>query len=156
MPDLLREEGTPPRRIDTQDDGLSRRILTQRTEVTGQVTRDTIATERTLCDLPFSEEYLHSVVLIGTSLVQRIGLRKEVRQRHHRDIISRGDIETLCDEILHIEAISQGIDKVSMHEGLSLTESTTAISEGAQAVDRYRARSRDLTKHEVPQPIEVD
>ena len=156
MPDLLREESTPPWRIDAQDDSLSRRILTQRTEVTCQVARDTIATERTLCDLPFSEEHLHSIVLIRASLVQRIGLRKEVRQRHHRDIISRGDIETLCDEVLHIETISQGIDEVSTHEGLSLTESTTAISEGAQAIDRYRARSRDLTKHEVPQPVEVD
>ena len=45
---------------------------------------------------------------------------------------------------------------MSTHEGLSLTESTTAISEGAQAIDGHRARSRDLTKHEVPQPVEVD
>ena len=45
---------------------------------------------------------------------------------------------------------------MSTHEGLCLTESSTAISEGTQAVDGYRARSRDLTKHEVPQPVEVD
>ena len=156
MPDLLREEGTPPWRIDAQDDSLSRRVITQRTKVTCQVARDTIATKRTLCDLPFCEEYLHSIVLICTSLVQRIRLHKEVRQRHHRDIISRGDIEALRHEVFYIEAISQGIDEVSTHEGLSLTESATAISEGTQAIDGHRARSRDLTKHEVPQPVEVD
>ena len=106
MPDLLREEGTPPWRIDAQDDSLSRSILTQRTEVTCQVARDTIATKRTLCDLPFSEEYLHSIILIRASLVQRIRLHEEVRQRHHRDIISRGDIEALRHEVFDIETIS--------------------------------------------------
>ena len=106
MPDLLREEGTPPWRIDAQDDSLSRRVLTQRTEVTCQVARNTIATERALCDLSFSKEYLHYIILISTILVQRIGLRKEVRQRHHRDIISRGDIETLRHEVFDIETIS--------------------------------------------------
>ena len=141
MPDLLREEGTPSRRIDAQDDSLSRRVITQRTEVTCQVARDTIATKRTLCDLPFSEEYLHSIVLIRASLIQRIRLHEEVRQRHHRDIISRGDIEALRHEIFDIETISQGVYEVSTHEGLSLTESTTAISEGAQAIDGHRARS---------------
>ena len=156
MPDLLREEGTPSRRIDTQDDSLSRRVITQRTEVTCQVARDTIATERALCDLPFSKEYLHSIVLIRASLIQRIRLHKEVRQRHHRDIIRRSDIEALRHKIFYIEAISQSIDEVSTHKGLCLTESSTAISEGTQAVDGYRARSRDLTKHEVPQPVEVD
>ena len=45
---------------------------------------------------------------------------------------------------------------MSTHEGLCLTEGAPAISEGAQAIDGYRARSRDLTKHEVPQPVEVD